>query len=47
MASGNDSTSVNDIKAATETYNGFIKAATWGTVVIILITAFVVGLIAS
>ncbi|WP_103095587.1 aa3-type cytochrome c oxidase subunit IV [Novosphingobium guangzhouense] len=41
MASG------NDIKAATETYNGFIKAATWGTVVIIAITALVVGLIAS
>ncbi len=47
MASGNETASANDIKAATETYNGFIKAATWGTVVIILITAFVVGLIAS
>lgn len=47
MASGNDSASVNDIKAATETYNGFIKAASWGTGIIIVITAFVVGLIAS
>jgi len=41
MASG------NDIKAATETYNGFIKAATWSTGVIIVIAALVVGLIAS
>lgn len=41
MASG------NDIKAATETYNGFIKVATWGTVGCIVIVAFVVGLIAS
>ncbi|MEE4450138.1 aa3-type cytochrome c oxidase subunit IV [Novosphingobium resinovorum] len=41
MASG------NDMKAATETYNGFIKATTWGAGVIIVITALVVGLIAS
>lgn len=41
MASG------TDIKAATETYNGFIKAATWGTVVVIVIVAIVVGVIAS
>lgn len=47
MASGNETASTKDIKAATETYNGFIKAATWGTLVIILIAAFVVGLIAS
>lgn len=41
MASG------NDIKAATETYNGFVKAATWGTVACIVIVAAVVGIIAS
>lgn len=41
MASG------NDMKAATATYNGFIKAATWGTVFCIVVTAIVVGLIAS
>jgi hypothetical protein len=41
MASG------TDIKAATETYNGFIKAATWGTGVVIVIVAIVVGVIAS
>lgn len=41
MASG------NDIKAATETYNGFVKASTWGTVAVIVIVAIVVGLIAS
>lgn len=41
MASG------NDIKAATETYNGFIKAATWGTVFCIVVVAGVVALISS
>ncbi|MFC0203418.1 aa3-type cytochrome c oxidase subunit IV [Novosphingobium soli] len=41
MASG------NDMKAATATYNGFIKAATWGTGICIAIVAVVVGLIAS
>jgi len=41
MASG------NNIKAAQATYEGFIKAATWGTVFVVLVTAFVVGLIAS
>lgn len=41
MASG------NDIKAAQATYDSFIKASTWGTIVVVLITAFVVGLIAS
>ncbi|EIZ80017.1 hypothetical protein WSK_1384 [Novosphingobium sp. Rr 2-17] len=41
MASG------NDVKAATATYEAFIKAATWGTGVIIVIVAIVVGLIAS
>lgn len=37
----------NDIKAATETYNAFIKAATWGTVFCVVVVALVVGLIAS
>ncbi|GAM06454.1 MULTISPECIES: aa3-type cytochrome c oxidase subunit IV [Novosphingobium] len=41
MASG------HDIKTSQATYNGFIKAATWGTGFCILVTAFVVGLIAS
>ena len=41
MASG------NDIKTAQATYNGFIKAASWGTGICIAITAFVVMLIAS
>lgn len=36
-----------DIKSAQSTYAGFIKGATWGTAAVILITAFVVGLIAS
>ncbi|WP_313441929.1 aa3-type cytochrome c oxidase subunit IV [Novosphingobium sp.] len=41
MASG------DDIKAATETYNGFVKATAWSTGIVILIVAFVVGLIAQ
>ncbi|EJL32389.1 aa3-type cytochrome c oxidase subunit IV [Novosphingobium sp. AP12] len=41
MASG------NDIKAATATYNSFIKMATWGTIACVVIAAGVVGLIAS
>lgn len=41
MASG------KDIKAATATYNGFVKAAAWGTGAVIAIVAFVVALIAS
>jgi hypothetical protein len=41
MASG------NDIKAATATYNGFIKAATWGTAFCVVVVAGVVALIAS
>ncbi len=41
MASG------HDIKASQATYNGFIKAATWGTGFCILVVALVVGLIAS
>ncbi|WP_334182375.1 aa3-type cytochrome c oxidase subunit IV [Novosphingobium sp.] len=40
MASG------NDIKTATETYNGFVKVTAWSTGVIIVIVAFVVSLIA-
>lgn len=40
MASG------TDIKVATETYNSFIKAATWGTGAILVIVAIVVGIIA-
>ncbi|MPS70690.1 aa3-type cytochrome c oxidase subunit IV [Novosphingobium aerophilum] len=41
MASG------NDMKAATATYNGFVKAATWSTGIVILIVAFVVSLISA
>jgi hypothetical protein len=41
MASG------NDIKTNTATYNGFIKAATWGTVFCVIVAAFVVMLISS
>lgn len=40
MASG------NDIKAAQATYTSFIKAATWGTVICVVIVAVVIGLIA-
>ena len=41
MASG------RDIKAAQATYDGFIKAATWGTGIVIVIVAIVIGLITS
>ena len=41
MASG------NDMKAHQSTYAGFIKAATWGTVVCAVAVVIVVGLIAS
>ncbi|WP_404480927.1 aa3-type cytochrome c oxidase subunit IV [Novosphingobium sp. BL-52-GroH] len=40
-------TSSHDIKDATATYNGFIKAATWGTAFCIVVVAGVVALIAS
>lgn len=40
MASG------NDMKAHQATYEGFIGMAKWGTVVCVLLTAFVVYLIA-
>ncbi|WP_188767299.1 aa3-type cytochrome c oxidase subunit IV [Novosphingobium endophyticum] len=40
MASG------NHMKAAQETYNGFIKATTWGTAICIVVVAVVVALIA-
>jgi hypothetical protein len=39
MASG------NDMRAARETYNGFIKAATWGTAAVIVVVAIVIALI--
>ena len=39
MASG------NDIKAAQATYEGFIKATTWGTVACILVVILVISLI--
>ena len=41
MASG------KDMKAATQTYEGFVKAATWGTVVCFAVAAVIVALIAS
>ena len=41
MASG------NDMKAANETYEGFISMAKWGSIAVALIVIFVVGLIAS
>ncbi|MEY4239304.1 MAG: hypothetical protein RL339_1905 [Pseudomonadota bacterium] len=40
MASG------NDIKAATETYGGFIELFKWGSVVVAIIVAGVIALIA-
>lgn len=40
MASG------NDIKAATETYGGFIGLFKWGSVVAAVVTAGVIALIA-
>lgn len=39
MASG------NDMRAAQETYKGFIKAVTWGTGICIVVVAIVIGLI--
>ena len=41
MASG------NDMKAANETYAGFITLLKWGTAATIVVAVFVVGLIAS
>jgi hypothetical protein len=41
MASG------NDMKAANETYAGFITLFKWGTALAVLSAVFVVGLIAS
>ncbi|MFD2579260.1 aa3-type cytochrome c oxidase subunit IV [Novosphingobium colocasiae] len=37
----------NDMKAHAATYASFIKAATWGTGFVILVTAFVVVLISG
>jgi hypothetical protein len=41
MASG------NDMKAASETYAGFISLVKWGSIVAAIATIFVVGLIAG
>lgn len=41
MASG------NDMKAANETYAGFIAMVKWSAIAVAIITIFVVGLIAS
>lgn len=41
MASG------NDMKAANETYTGFISMVKWGSIAVAIITILVVGLIAS
>lgn len=41
MASG------NDMRAARETYEGFIGMAKWGAIVVAIVTAAVVALIAS
>jgi len=35
-----------DIKTATETYNSFVKAAGWGTGIIVVVVAVVVSIIA-
>lgn len=40
-------TAGNDLESARSTYEGFIRWATWGAGVIMLIVACVVGLIAS
>lgn len=42
-----DMASGNDMKAATATYNSFIKMTTWGTIACIGVVALVVALIAS
>ena len=39
-------TSGNDIRAARETYNGFIKATTWGTAICVAVVAIVIFVIA-
>lgn len=39
-------TSGNDIRAARETYNGFVKAATWGTAICVVAVAIVIFVIA-
>lgn len=36
----------NDMRAARETYNGFIKAVTWGTGICVVTVAIVIALIA-
>ncbi len=41
MASG------NDMKAANETYTGFIGMVKWGAIAVAIVVIFVVGLIAS
>ena len=41
MASG------NDMKAANETYEGFIGMLKWGSIAVAIVTIFVVGLISS
>jgi hypothetical protein len=41
MASG------NDMKAANETYSGFIGMVKWGSIAVAILTVIVVGIIAS
>lgn len=41
MASG------NDMKAANETYAGFISMVKWGSIAVAILAAIVVGIIAS
>ena len=41
----NEMASSNDIKAARETYEGFINAVKWTTPLLMLLTAFVVYLL--
>ena len=41
MASG------NDMKAANETYAGFINMFKWGAIAVAIVAIFVVGMIAS
>ena len=42
MASDN-----SNLKAHAQTYDGFLGMLKWGTIVVVIATAFVVGLIAS
>ena len=37
----------NNMKAHAQTYDGFLGMLKWGTIITVIVTAFVIGLIAS